>query len=868
MFEAQTPGWSYHGDREDIRQHFHRFSERFEGARPTGRWAEWFSIISWPITHAVLPTDLQRHLARMLSEYRTGLTVDLLHDPAEFGARLAARSWQTSSRFQSFAENTHLLGQVAAALLTGDDEESPFLLDSTLKRIVADLSKERDSGRWLREAKVTASQVRAQGLAKVGGGPKTERERDSGRERLPAPTDPNLWLRSESSGWTAYLAFPDLTALAERLPAVHEEVGRLRAKVAGVSGPPLARGRVLAPGQWIRLDEWPGRDVPLITLENGSPETNSLLAGLLTLPPGPPWLFKVRDDGAAAAVRRLSIRPGGSYVLLAQDDLSVRPEWMETIPLNTDGVRGYSVRTPDALSAEDLETLRNIGLSAITAIMVRPVGFVSAAWDGEGAAEWNAGEQPLIGVSSTHPVNQCIFTLDGSASIVRWPADGDELFIRLEELDVGAHTLEVSFVTPDEERPLAEGTLHVAIRTPPQRRSTGSLREGLVLLPAPISPTLTELWDAKATVEIQGPEGVHVKLHVSLGDRSGAAVAQHGLGVSLPVDRQRWLALLGQIREAGAIQRSYEESETCLVEVSHPELGSVALRCEREFTPLRWVFRRDGEGPFIRLIDNTDGAETQIEYRAFDTPDRAEVVEVLNGKDGRWPRGGLVTAVSGTGQASVILPASVRRWDELRDAQVVPKLRPGVKTTRGVSHFIRLADQWSAASLPADPLAAYGRTVVLRAIAAHIAGLIGGDRWEGLEHRLFEGRRPPSRSELQEAVGSQRYQRELALDLSRRIERLQGLRADRRAAPLAFALEMHARAAGVRSQEARFSEFLLRLASDPASLLAWPEPERDEAIERTLTSPLLLRAARYLVLAIDELSDATVGATYAGWEWE
>jgi hypothetical protein len=84
-FEAATPGWLRHGDRHWIRRIFSDFADEFGGARPTGAWGRQFSIISWPITHAVLPTDLQRHLASLLAEYRYRLSPELLDDPNELG---------------------------------------------------------------------------------------------------------------------------------------------------------------------------------------------------------------------------------------------------------------------------------------------------------------------------------------------------------------------------------------------------------------------------------------------------------------------------------------------------------------------------------------------------------------------------------------------------------------------------------------------------------------------------------------------------------------------------------------------------------------------------------------------------------------
>ena len=103
-FESNTPGWAEFGDRHYIRRSFREFKRLFGGAEPTGAWARHFSIICWPITHAVLPTDLQRQLARLLFEYRRALTSDLLAHPTALGTQLAARSWHYSSRSKTSCE--------------------------------------------------------------------------------------------------------------------------------------------------------------------------------------------------------------------------------------------------------------------------------------------------------------------------------------------------------------------------------------------------------------------------------------------------------------------------------------------------------------------------------------------------------------------------------------------------------------------------------------------------------------------------------------------------------------------------------------------------------------------------------------------
>jgi len=98
-FEDQTPRWEY-ADREALRLAFMRFRHTYGGATPTGAWARNFSIISWPITHAILPLDLQRSLARLLYEVRYSLSAEHLENPPKLGQLLRARSQASSSRFR------------------------------------------------------------------------------------------------------------------------------------------------------------------------------------------------------------------------------------------------------------------------------------------------------------------------------------------------------------------------------------------------------------------------------------------------------------------------------------------------------------------------------------------------------------------------------------------------------------------------------------------------------------------------------------------------------------------------------------------------------------------------------------------------
>jgi hypothetical protein len=101
-FCSGTPNWqdsSYY--RDQIRDGFRQFHRKFNGAEPRGPWADTFTIICWPITHAILPKDLQRELAYILYELRGSFSSALLHNSELLGQRSAtSHTSQTIGRIE------------------------------------------------------------------------------------------------------------------------------------------------------------------------------------------------------------------------------------------------------------------------------------------------------------------------------------------------------------------------------------------------------------------------------------------------------------------------------------------------------------------------------------------------------------------------------------------------------------------------------------------------------------------------------------------------------------------------------------------------------------------------------------------------
>ena len=656
-FETQTPGWGQSANRQCIRSVFEKFSDSFEGARPSGAWANWFSIISWPITHAVLPTDLQRQFARLLSDCGTALTTDLLADPAALGLKLAARAGHYSKRFQSFAQNTGLLGQVAAALLADDDEESPYLLNSTLRRITRSLSTERQARKWLQDARWSARQVRAHGFQPAEhrpAGPAISRPTG-----VAGVTGPLLSLRRGPDGWAAWLSLPDLSVLAERQPGVQDELGRLRPLVAGASRAALPRGQLLFPGQPVKLAAWPDAGAPLIQLEGGQLGTNALLAAECALPRGP-WVFRLRDRELATEVRGKIVHPEGCYVLLRRDAInpSCLPGWTTSISCRTGGIHAYDVRVPPVIDDGHAAEARFLGIAIQADVSIRPAGVVAADWDGEGTAGWLSGEHVILAVRTTRSTSHCIFEIGRARHALEWPTGMDEIFVTVAGLNTGAHEARVSLVATEGGKPTARGTFVIIVRDPWSRPLGGTLREGLALIASPATPTLPEVWDGRADVQIVGPPGIRARAEIALADHHHRVIASQDFLVKIPLDVQGWRSFAAtRLRESPALRHAYDAAESCVITVSDHRLGVAELRCEREFAALRWIVGIHHDDPFAQLIDNTNDSAATLSLFAFSAPDQAALITPA--ADGRIC--GRPAACSGHRLEALRQPSSCRR---------------------------------------------------------------------------------------------------------------------------------------------------------------------------------------------------------------
>jgi hypothetical protein len=182
-------------------------------------------------------------------------------------------------------------------------------------------------------------------------------------------------------------------------------------------------------------------------------------------------------------------------------------------------------------------------------------------------------------------------------------------------------------------------------------------------------------------------------------------------------------------------------------------------------------------------------------------------------------------------------------------------------------NLISLASLWGAALLPGDPFAQHQRRAALRGLTMRLVSILARrTQWRELEET---GLRDDEFSfwELRASVGDERYQKDLVEAIRRRLSSWQFLEPSKRAIEFASTLAMFKHHTAVDRKDEWFSTFLLKLASDPAALAEWSTTEILPALHRVIASPLLMRIARFVVLAIHMDESDDVGSIYRGWSW-
>ena len=896
-FEEETPGWIQNGDRYRIRSFYRLFQRDYGGAVPSGAWAEHFSIICWPITHAILPKDLQRQLAHTLYELRHHFNEDVLGPTDLLGELIGESSWSASSRFQNFVQDLQLVGQISSALLfQGDSTSNELILPSTLQRISRDLDAERQAREWLRTARQSANervQVRGLSYSRRRAAHRSISQLSEARTEVEAlGIEPRLVLRpTDSSGkrWDVSLEIPNLAHLLHRFPQTRETLTSSRCRVAGTSGRPLARGRLLYGDQRVKLVRWPKPDDVLIQFENSDAQLDYLLRTECLLRPGKKWLFRIASDGLARESRGLRVRPGEKYIVVSTSALVSSDGHTKPMDLTCKGVHASYIELPTALTDEWHEVLQQLGLEQARTVMVWPAGLSAVEWDGEGHGEWLASERPRLGIQADHPLKSVSIALDGADSEdlrISNLQPGRPAFVELPALSVGVHRLNFRIQSSPEGQTHDIDDLQAVIRIREDRPGSSVFHHrGLLTVEVdPTQPTLEQVWEGEASFTLRGPRGREVGICVSFfaRDAETAFYTKQLPKLSLPATSEEWASHFGDYLKVETIaQGSYDRADSCSIHFSAEELGAFTLRFERTFTPLRWALRRDDKGQLLQLYDDTGHlGQPSVSRATFESP----CIEAILGNEFNYlvpPSGGLYTARIGEYSASIIVPPE-SQGVELAKPKQPPEMERLGCSLESVAKVVKLAELWGKARLSGGPQLPTRQRNALQLLTSELFGLICGEDWAKAEEYFSFSGDPGGRRIMVEAISRNPRDRDAIAALndivevvatirpSNRVRRLASLATKHRLLPDSILLN------NADSQYAEksvtpdtLSELSLRLASDPANVESWAGQELRPGLSVLLKAPSLVRAARFLVLTTERLypPESLSGNLYAGWGW-
>ena len=861
-----TPNWQdSQNSRDHIRSAFQEFHRKFNATKPQGPWAEKFTIICWPITHAILPKDFQRELAYVLYELRGSFTPQLLHNPELLGQRIEGVASNSGARFREFAENHALVGQIATALLLSEeDKEKALILPSTLDRIAADLDKNQRSKDWLGDARRRANQIRIRGLSRSTDDDPTELVSATGsiltpqqKEILELGLEPKLFLRRTGPDtWTVQMELPDLTSLIQRFPGLRAVVAGQRCTIAGTKGTPLPRGALLYDRQVVSITRWPSSGELLINFEGLDPNLKYLLTMECLLRPGPCWLFKVSSDGATAAhVKTGIVQPGCSYILITRNasDLGSRTLHCATATVSCDGISATRLDVPDVLSKIYADELRDLSLATASEVQVAPVGLPAAKWDDLGTAEWLSTDQPIIRISADFEVQGVLLNLVGPSpakleldGVATWP-----LLLDLGELNSGVYNLHVVVVRPGHSNHIF-GRLQFTVREP--KAWTGSIPSAtpFSVRVSPATPSLEEIWEKVATVEFLGPSDRRVEAEIKFySSSSPQPILTRTVGsVVLPCPQSRWSDLWTALTGDRKIQNTYDASTECELIFHCEELGRFVLRAARESSPVRWIAKQENNGYFLKLALLDDQTETSLAHYSFRSPAEsspmsADPITGFRVSEG----GGLFAAITEKYRTAIIVPPAIHSLKWLSAVVSIPQ---AASSEAALDQHIRALELWAPARAAGSPFAAERKTAAVSALLQEIVRVLCGKEWSHFEQEYSRGAiaitdlknfiSPAKHNPIaREIVLQQQQLKESALNEI--VESLYQL-------TCSF-LDLPAFSGGPNhgaNRQRWVTEFVYRLFSAPALARGWANQDLTVVFGYLLKNPILCRIGRFAAL--------------------
>ncbi len=871
-FEERTPGWRQPitaNRRNQLRSWFVRFQTTYHGVKPSGPWADQFSIIAWPITHAVLPRYLQWQFAKALYELRYQLAhLDTL-SPAAIGQLLAANAWEASSRFRELLQQQELAGRIVLALfcdrtLVG---ESP-LYPPTLKRLVLDLEEVQSSREWLKETRLLVVE-RMKGAARTVAAAGSRRETGEGTSgRVSLRLRPTLMLRrSADTTWSVVLDIPSFADVARSDPEFQRLLRSTRCKIAGTGDTWLPNGWLVTGSRRRVVKQWPGAGTPLVQFERTDPALDPLVIET-RLPRGPVWLCRLGADDLGREVMSRVVRPGRRYILLSETPILFRYDFLSASKIDCAGIHAVTLTIPDPVTFETITRLHQLGLEVTRTVRIFPAGLSARGFDGEGHSEWLTTEAPCFGIVHDHPVDTYSLRLDNESELqIHAPGPNTPVFVSITPLPPGRNRLTVKAHRAQTQGNLhsyvAEGVITLYVREPEPWIPGTASHAGLAITLEPDNPSLDDFWERRTSLTVLGPAGHRAACEIRLLNAGGKELLAETVATfDLPITASEWAKKFSAFAADDRRAWLFAEATSGQFLIKGEELGEFSLRLERHVKPLRWACRTLPKATALRLIDDIGGEEIPLcrflSLKAPVVPVTLDAQLVLSDFHVESP-GGLFEACSGRFRDDVVasIPAIGHGFADLL---VEPDLSALENDTISTAQILEVLKRWSRARL-LGPLVTMRRNRILERIANTLYARLCGQRWADAEASYLDAPHAGSaRQKLLAAVGDpQKFSRVLGREFDR-------MEAGRESGVAWF----FGVAACYRvSSNQGLCDFALRLASSPQDVPGMvPTPTLlDALLSDVKQKETLLRGARLVALLCASPNPGPLGESFPRWKW-
>lgn len=851
-FERQTPQWKSEGNRRNLlRGFFERFAKTFGGTVPTGPWANQFSIIAWPITHAVLPRDLQSQMARTLFDWRHEVG-EAAHQPARVLGSLVARYAEfPSSRFRNFLEQEELTGYIAKALLLPDSLGTQTPLTPQIQtRIVGDLEASHQAKSWLSEARKVAQQVQIRLLARRSA--EVMRAQSPGavgpREVSDAASvSPKIVLQERpEGGWETFIEVPSFASWARANPTLDAFLRTTRCKVAGTEDIWRAKRWLLFGAQRCRLLEWP-RHASWLRFEAWQEGTVREIEDACRVQ-ARPLLFRLDEHRVAQQAKWRTVRPGSSYLVLHSAELEACAH-LSPVNVETRGIYAYLLQVPTTSTEESGRCLGQLGLAVSRQLKVWPAGLPPIGYSGEDSLEWCTSKPLTLGIEHDDACKEFQLQIDGGCAT--FPTGGRRVsFVGLGRLSPGKHQISIAatYLGGDGKAQLRkEATQRTfAVHARPQAQGLASRLHAPVLVVAsdPHESTLDAMMSGIAVCTVHGPRGSAVDFHLELLDASGSTLHKEKLGtLQVPVAREQWQSLVASRDTAGGVNEAQFRASAGRLVVDGGDLGTIGIALRHAQLPVRWHVKRDNKRFRLMVVDDTDHSVAVQGYRAtFQQPSKTDeswsCIESVDVND----VGGLYVVHVNRHRSCIVVHSPPAKMSLGDWAHSCPKLAPHLKCAQEVSELLIWIRDWHSAR-PVGPLSEHRKREVLRELHRQLFASMCGVGWADLEVGYKKGADVSRSTAVLESELWPGGKVSFAIGLSRHALEIVS-------SSLVETCENFLQHVGPYSVcgDTELCEQALRLAISPHTFVEWAGTSVCDLLDRLVDRRTLLRAARLVAL--------------------